>query len=141
MKKEPRNYAQDFTGANLKTQYRYNAEKNILEELPTKIDIQAQIDSHIETCLEKVLERFLPIADPTAVEVATTQKKLSKLDEMLALTEKANEYRQAFKLSDDLSIQEVFNAVSNKAEALKLQLSNFNKEEILNEEKDDIKKG
>lgn len=131
-------YAQDFKDARYKTQYHYNVSKNELEELPTKIDIQAEIQSHIDTCLERVLERFLPPVGDTVDEVAVSKSNLSKLDEMLSLTEKANQYRVQFNLPDTLSIPEVFTEVQKKAAAMKnelsLALSNL---EAQNEKKED----
>lgn len=116
-------FEQDFKEARYKTQYHYNASKNELEELPTKIDIQAEIQSHIDTCLERVLERFLPPVGDTVDEVAVSKSNLSKLDEMLSLTEKANHYRDQFGLSDSLSISEVFAEVQKKANQMKDELS------------------
>lgn len=131
-------YAQDFKDARYKTQYHYNASKNELEELPTKIDIQAEIQSHLDTCLERVLERFLPPVGDTVDEVAVSKANISKLDEMLQLTDKANKYREQFNLSDSLSISEVFAEVQKKATAMKnelsLALSNL---EAQNEKKED----
>lgn len=131
-------YGQDFKEARYKTQYRYNATKNELEELPTKIDLQAQIQSHLDTCLERVLERFLPTVEDTVDQVAVSKANLSKLDEMLELTNKANHYRDQFGLSDSLSISEVFAEVQKKANKMKdelsLALSNL---EAQNEKKED----
>lgn len=138
--KSPQNvgkYSQDYTGSNLKTQYHYNESTGELEELPTKVDIQAQIDSALETCLDKVLEKFLPPTGATIDEVGIARANVSKLDEMLALTEKAEEYRKAFNLSSDLSMQEIYLEVQKKADVMKAQLSNFanNNSEVTTDEK------
>lgn len=132
-------YSQDFADARFKTQYRYNASTGLLEELPTKLDIQALIESNRETCLSQVLEKFLPTS--TIVDnVAVVNKRISKLDEMLELTKKAESYKKSFCLDDNLSIGEVFAEVQRRADTAKSELARFIAEkEITENEKNDIK--
>lgn len=132
-----KSYSQDFTNSRFKTQYRFNASTGLLEELPTKLDLQALIDSNRETCLAQVLEKFLPTS-ALVDEVAVASKNISKLDEMLELTKKAESYKKSFGLADDLSIGEVFAEVQRRADNAKSELARFiaQKEMIDNEKKD-----
>lgn len=97
-------------------EYVYNEDTEELKATGGKIDDQAIIDSHLDTCFEKVLEKFLPELiekaqpDIDGVYGDSTQIK-QDLADFASMLEVAEEYREKYNLSADLDAIQVFNAV------------------------------
>lgn len=124
--------------------YKLNPKTNELERLPIDKNIQAYIDSYIDCALDRILDRFLPAEQPTDqqfVELEQMQLDLAQAGEMFDLAE---EYREKFGLSDDLSVSQIFDRVQQESDKLAkdidVRLKMFEKkEEIKNEEKKETK--
>lgn len=97
----------------LVTQYHFNAVKNILEELPDKLDTDQQIQSYKNIALDAVLDKFLPNVPERDVVVDRYNEQLDDLDVLLDAAGYAEDIRLKYKLDDDLSFTEVLNAVSD----------------------------
>lgn len=97
-------------------EYVYNEDTEELKATGGKIDDQAVIDSYLDTCFEKVLEKFLPELiekaqpDTDGVYGDSTQIK-QDLADFASMLEVAEEYREKYNLSADLDAIQVFNAV------------------------------
>lgn len=94
----------------------YNEDTGELKATGGKIDDQAIIDSYLDTCFEKVLEKFLPdlLNTPQPVNEGVygdaTQVK-QDLADFAAMLDVAEDYRDKYHLSDDLNAIQVFEAV------------------------------
>lgn len=121
------NYTQDFTGSNIKPEYKYNKQTGEIEETGGKIDIQELINSCMETTLEAVLNRFMPVQTEEQIAIAEHTRMTDKLDEMAKLIETANEYKKVYNLDDAMSIQEVYKFIGSEADKLKMAIDNYGK--------------
>lgn len=104
----------------------YKDAKGILQEKPTPIDCQAQIDSYRETALSSILDKFLvddqsPIgSDPDSDAIADYVNYGSDLDALLEMDQIIDHYRQEFKTPnatrDEMlrAIRQKYNAVADK---------------------------
>lgn len=134
-------YSQDFTGTNLKKEYRYNKATGEIEETGGTIDIDAMIKSHVETCLEATLARLLPQETSEQIAVAEHNRMTDKLDEMARMVEKANEYKVLYNLDPAMSVNDVYKYIGKEAEKLKVALDTYStlgKMEVVNNEKKDV---
>lgn len=131
MTKKTGNYTQDFTGSNIKDEYKYNKTTGEIEPTGGKIDIQELISSCMETTLEAVLNRFMPVQTDEQIAVAEHTRMTDKLDEMAKLIETANEYKTAYNLDPAMSVQDVYKVIENEANKLKVAIDNYGK--IVNE--------
>lgn len=122
--KEP-SPSQDFD--RFKPVYRLNKTTGELELTDERIDIQEVIDSCRDICLQSCLERFMPAEDATDEIQDNYEEYLDDLDGFTEYLDKAEQYREKFKLSDELTAEEVFDHVSQQAEALKAKLEEINK--------------
>lgn len=118
IKKKSADYSQTFEGTNIKPEYHYNKTNGTLEEVG-KIDTQALIESHIESCFERALARMMPKETEGTVAVAEYNRMRDELNEMSSVFEMANEYRDKYGLGAEVSNQDVFKLVESKASALK----------------------
>lgn len=125
------NYTQDFTGSNIKAEYKYNKTTGEIEPTGGKIDIQELINSCMETTLEAVLNRFMPVQTGEQIAVAEHTRMTDKLDEMAKLIETANEYKKAYNLDPAMSVQEVYKVIDAEAKKLKVAIDNYGK--VVNE--------
>lgn len=125
------NYTQDFTGSNIKPEYKYNKQTGEIEPTGGKIDIQELINSCMETTLEAVLNRFMPVQTEEQIAVAEHTRMTDKLDEMAKLIETANEYKKAYNLDPAMSVQDVYKVIDAEAKKLKVVIDNYGK--VVNE--------
>lgn len=123
---ESRTYRQSFTPD--EKDYILNPATNELEEKPIPKNVQDYINSHIETCLERVLERFLPQQhseeDNTIADYTQRVDDLASIGEAMELAE---EYRDKFGLPDNYTMSQIYEAVDKSAKSLKDKLSEANK--------------
>ena len=135
-----KSYSQDFTGTNIKKEYRYNKATGEIEETGGSIDIDAMIKSHVQTCLEAILAKLMPQETSEQVAIAEHNRMTDRLDEMAKMVEKANEYKTLYNLDPAMSVNEVYKYIGAEAEKLKVALdtySTFEKKEIKKEIKED----
>lgn len=125
------NYSQDFTGTNIKPEYKYNKQTGEIEPTGGTIDIQELINSCMETTLEAVLNRFMPVQTEEQIAVAEHTRMTDKLDEMAKLIETANEYKKAYNLDPAMSVQDVYKVIETEAKKLKVAIDNYGK--VVNE--------
>lgn len=107
-----------------RTDYILNKTTNILEESPLKVNVQKEIQSHVETCLEFVLEALNNpdsyVRDADNVKFVDRVAERMQMNEDLAyagdIFDMAEEYRERFGLSADMSVQDIFAHVKKYSE-------------------------
>ena len=106
--------------------YRLNPDTNELEELPLPRNIQAKIDSYVESALDRALKRFQPEVSATVDDVAE-QLDNSTLDlsSMAEAMEIAEQYREQLNLPDNYSMSDIYGAVDKYSSELKNKLSSL----------------
>lgn len=109
--------------------YVLNESTNELERLAVDKNVQAIIQSYIDTALERALERFLPGQEIKEVDDIVERYNESQLDlaELGSAFDKAEEYRQQFGLGDDCSVSDIFAKLSEFSESLKGKIATYNK--------------
>lgn len=107
--------------------YVLNPGTNELEELEIPKNIQAKIDSYLNTCLEATLERFMPkvvAEDDVPMDYTTAAEDLAVVGDAM---ERAEEYRERFNLPDSMSYKEIYDFIGSQAAELKKKLGEVNK--------------
>lgn len=103
---------------------------NELQLSPIPKNIQDFITSHIDTALERALERF---SVPNAIEEDIVNDYTERVNDLSVLgdaIETAERYRDLLKLPDSYSIAQIYDAVDKSSQSLKLRLK-----EVQNNEK------
>lgn len=104
-------------------QYKLDKHSDELIEKADMLDVQQLINSAVDTCLDRALARLMP--EPTVEDgsiserLADTEDALDTLSEAFAL---ADDYREKFNLSADLSVFDVFDRVRQYSDELQAQL-------------------
>lgn len=96
--------------------YILNKATNLLEESPLKVNVQKEIQSHVESCLEFVLEALSNpesyVKDGNNVQLVDSVAERMQMNEDLAyagdIFDMAEDYRERFGLSADMSVQDIF---------------------------------
>lgn len=117
-----KDYSQSFSETI--TDYILNPQTNELEESPIPKNVQAYIQSYVDTALNNVLDRFLPqqiIQDDDGV--ADFTQYTQDLASFGAVLDMAEDYREKFGLDEKMSAQDIFKYVQSKADNLKEKLS------------------
>lgn len=122
---ESRAYKQSFTPE--VKDYILNPATNELEEKPIPKNVQDFINSHIESCLERVLERFLPPVVQDDNVIADYTQRVDDLASIGEAMEIAEEYREKFALPDDYTISQIYDFIGKSADKLKVKLSEANR--------------
>lgn len=114
--------------------YILNTSSNELEKLPNKKNIQDIIQSYVDTCLERSLEKFLPnvISEDDDI-VHDYDVHVSDLAVLADAMDAAETYREKLGLKPGSSLAEIYEAVDKEAVLLKQKL-NEKKEKLKNEE-------
>lgn len=94
--------------------YRLNKATGLLEKEDTPIDIDELIKSSMNNILDVILDKFLPNNTPIVDEVAQRDVLRDDLDILQEGFEIAQEMRERYKLSDDMSVQDIFAYVNKK---------------------------
>lgn len=126
--KDYKPFAQYFTS--FKKDYRLDERNNELVETGTETNIQAQIQSALESTFDKLIQKYLPTQqeeDPAIKTLARMQDRLELMSEAL---DTAEQYREQYQLSDDLSATEIFKLVSDKSEQLKALIKEKQAKEV-----------
>lgn len=126
-----------------RTDYILNKATNLLEESPLKVNVQKEIQSHVESCLEFVLEALNNpesyFKDGDNVKVIDSVAERNAMNEDLAYAgdvfDMAEEYRERFGLSADMSVQDIFAHVKKYSEDMgkRLEEQGKNTESEVNE--------
>lgn len=126
-----------------RTDYILNKATNLLEESPLKVNVQKEIQSHVESCLEFVLEALNNpesyVQDGDNVKVVDSVAERNAMNEDLAyagdIFDLAEEYRERFGLSADMSVQDIFAHVQKYSDEMgkRLQEQGKNTESEVNE--------
>lgn len=107
-------YAQTFS--KVKPEFAYDPATKEIEPTGNMIDIQAQIDSYLETRLESILEKFL---NPTKVEaqdcVASKQEMYDDIDHLAQLLDDAEELREKYELPDNMDAFDIYKHIQGLA--------------------------
>lgn len=141
LQEDTASYTQDFIGCELITDYKLDEVTGELVELPTKRDIQAEIDSFAETALENVFDRFMPVKDLSADEQAVEyrQRITDDLSLLAEASQVAEDYKEELKLDPAMSISEVYKQVFLKSEdlakSIKQKQEKQEKKEVKTDEK------
>lgn len=112
--------AQRFTS--LKPIYRLNKATNDLELTDETIDITEIANSCKDYCMQAVLERFFPTEQPNDVVQEQVDLMQDDLDIMRSTFDLAESYRSKFGLSNDMSVNDIFEYVGKKSIELKEKL-------------------
>lgn len=110
--------SQDFTGSNLKKDYVLDERSGELLEKPEKIDLQQVINSCVESSFERVLEKYLPDCVQENTEPIDYTNTMSDLENLSQVLDIAEEYRDKYGLSDDMSVTDIYSYISNLASDL-----------------------
>lgn len=94
-----------------------------LEKLPTPKNIQKQIDSYVDTCLQRSLERYMPDNVIDSDEVVDYTSACNDLASFADVLDTAEHYREQFGLSDTLSVSDVYEELGKRAAELKNKLN------------------
>ncbi|WGL31479.1 hypothetical protein [Dipodfec virus UOA04_Rod_1098] len=131
-------YAQSFTP--YVDDYMYNSVTGDIEKLPTQKNVDDYIQSHIETCLERALEKFLPKQVEEDDYVADYTQQVDDLAALGEAMELAEMYREKFNLPDNYSVAQIYGEVDKSAKALKDKLVSAKTAEPKEEKKEEDKK-
>lgn len=131
MKYKTENYVGEKTKgqsfSNLKPVYRLNKSTGALELTDEYIDIQAEIDSMRDYCLQACLERFeAQYSDDVSEAQNQYDTIIDDIDNVNQIFNIAEQYRDQLGLSDELSIGEVFSAMQKKSGELKSYIQSQN---------------
>lgn len=116
--------AVDYTSSRFKKVFRYNKSTGELEETDEVVDLQEEIDSMRDYCLQACLERFeCQYSD----EISTTQQNVDvlqdDLDTLNSIYAVAEAYRDKYQLGDDVDIKDVFKAMYAERDQMKQHIS------------------
>lgn len=126
---------QTFT--NLKPVYKLNQKTKQLEMTEEVVDVDELVKSFEDVAIDKILSRLMPqeVVDQGVALVSSNQ---DKLDVMQEAYEYSQELKNKYGLSDNLTIEETFKAITLKNEEFKKLLSQKSKsKEVKQSEKEE----
>lgn len=130
--KKSSDFKQSFS--KLVDDYIYNPDTKLLEVLPSKKDLQAYINSHLDCALERALEKFLPnvvnVDDSVVEDYSRSKEDLAVLAQSMELAE---DYRDKFGLSDNCSVADIYAKIDEYAKNLKVHLSSVRDKKLKKE--------
>lgn len=124
--------------------YRLNKSTNELERTDEVIDIQEIVNSQLSSCLDAILDKFLPVSD-ISQEIVELDNFNDNLDKMQEASMIAESYRVKYGFPDTMTQGEIFEEVQSRKVALEKSIkevqsknearSELRKEVLGNEEK------
>lgn len=130
-------HSQTFTEE--RDDYVLNTVTNMLEKSPVPVNVQKKIQSYVGTCLENVLNALLHPEDFADGDNVTLQDSVATRNDMLEdlsyvgeMFDIAEEYRERFNLSPDMSVQDIFKYVQTQADEMGERLKTQGKQEVEN---------
>lgn len=131
-------HSQSFTEE--RDDYVLNTVTNMLEKSPIPVNVQKQIQSYVGTCLENVLNALLHPEEFEDGDNVTLQDSVATRNDMLEdlsyageMFDIAEEYRERFNLSPDMSVQDIFKYVQTQADEMGERLKNQGQQEVEND--------
>lgn len=122
----------------LKPVYRLNKATNVLELTDDFVDVEEIARSCYQTCLDMILERFLPGQNSVlSDQVAEREQLMSDIDLMQESFMLADEYRERYGLSADLTTAQVFERMQQMSKVLSDEIAA--KESAIKSAKDIVK--
>lgn len=114
--------------SNMKDEYSYCSETNMLTKLDTQIDLQKQLNSFNDTALDAILERFMPVTreelkacDSDEIILSMQQSK----DDLVSLGDLLDEvatYRDELGLSPFATIPQIIEEAKKRASTLDAEI-------------------
>ena len=130
-------HSQSFTEE--RDDYILNSVTNMLEKSPVPVNVQKKIQSYVGTCLENVINAFLHPEEFEDGDNVTLQDSVASRNDMLEdlsyageMFDIAEEYRERFNLSSDMSVQDIFKFVQKQADEMGERLKNQGQQEVEN---------
>lgn len=130
-------HSQSFTEE--RDDYVLNTVTNMLEKSPIPVNVQKKIQSYVGTCLENVLDALLHPEQFEDGDNVTVQDSVAARNDMLEdlsyageMFDIAEEYRERFNLSPDMSVQDIFKFVQTQADEMGERLKNQGQQEVEN---------
>lgn len=130
-------HSQSFTEE--RDDYVLNTVTNMLEKSLIPVNVQKKIQSYVGTCLENVLNALLHPEDFEDGDNVTLQDSVASRNDMLEdlsyageMFDIAEEYRERFNLSPDMSVQDIFKFVQTQADEMGERLKNQGQQEVEN---------
>ncbi len=130
-------HSQSFTEE--RDDYVLNTVTNMLEKSPVPVNVQKKIQSYIGTCLENVMNALLHPEEFEDGDNVTLQDSVASRNDMLEdlsyageMFDIAEEYRERFNLSPDMSVQDIFKYVQTQADEMGERLKNQGQQEVEN---------
>lgn len=117
-------FAEGQTFSPLVKQFKLDKRSGELVELEP-LDIQKLIDSSLDTALDRVLKRLMPDEQPQPTFADMTALS-DDLDFMSEALDTAEEWREKLGLSDEISVGDVFQKMSEYEKQLAQQLNQIN---------------
>ena len=115
---------------NKKKTYIYVKSSNSLEESPELVDLQEVMNSFLNDSLDAIIKKYSeqlsyvpPVADNTEDYVGQYNDVRNALDYMTEAIEQAEDLREQFGLSDDMSIDQIYKYAQMKSEELKAKIT------------------
>lgn len=97
----------------MKKAYMLNENTGELEELEFPVNVQEQINSHKVSDLNEILDKFLT-GEELPTDVSDYYSDMSELDVMTEAYEIAEDFRQRYGMSDDVSFDEIISEVEKR---------------------------
>ncbi len=130
-------HSQSFTEE--RDDYVLNTVTNMLEKSPVPVNVQKKIQGYVGTCLENVLNALLHPEEFEDGDNVTLQDSVASRNDMLEdlsyageMFDIAEEYRERFNLSPDMSVQDIFKFVQTQADEMGERLKNQGQQEVEN---------
>ena len=121
-----------------KPTYRLNKASGELEQDGT-VNVQELINSAVSVALERMLDKFLPQSTEIEEKTVELNSMNDDLDYLVEAFNKAEDYREKYNLSENLSIQDIYKVVSNKSNELVKQINDFTeKQKLATQIKDEV---
>lgn len=112
------------------TDYILDPVTNELEVSPIPKDVDAEIQSFKDVSLESALEKFLPDDVKTSDQIADYANMSADLSVLADAIDLAEDYREQYNLSDDMTTEQIFKFVQQQSDDLKQSiLSQTNKKQ------------
>ena len=118
--------------------YRLNKATGELEKTDDVVVLQDVIDSGLETCLSKALDRLLPEVEQ-AEDIIQLDTMRDDLDYAQSVCDRAEEYKEKLGLDPSLSVSDVFAKFAEEAEKISQKIKDYQKsksEEVKDEKTD-----
>lgn len=121
-----------------KPTYRLNKASGELEQDGT-VNVQELINSAVSVALERMLDRFLPLSTEIEEKTVELNSMNDDLDYLVEAFNKAEDYREKYNLSDNLSIQDIYQVISNKSNELVKEINDFtDKQKLATQIKEEV---